>query len=144
LEETPDGLVRLSLSRPWTDGTGMLVFSPLELVQRLAAIGPPPGNHTVVYHGVIAAHSALRARILPRAPEPAPQRVLRRTRDPPIKIVGYTWATLLARAFFADGFLCPPCGQQMFLRTVVIGVPATTEILDDLRAAAARDPPIAA
>jgi hypothetical protein len=37
-----------------------LVLSPQELVERLAAIVPPPRKNQILYHGVLAAHSAWR------------------------------------------------------------------------------------
>ena len=36
----PDGTVVLELSRRWTDGTTHLIFDPVELLARLAALVP--------------------------------------------------------------------------------------------------------
>jgi hypothetical protein len=41
LHLTDDGRVRLSLRHPWRDGTTDVVFTPLELLERLAACGEP-------------------------------------------------------------------------------------------------------
>jgi hypothetical protein len=38
LHLTNDGSVRLSLRYPWSDGTTDLVFTPLELLERLAVL----------------------------------------------------------------------------------------------------------
>jgi hypothetical protein len=46
LQLTPDGAVVLELRRRWTDGTTHLVFDPVELLERLAALTPAP---TVTY-----------------------------------------------------------------------------------------------
>ena len=40
LEERDDGNLMLHLSRTWSDGTAALVFSPLELVEKLASLIP--------------------------------------------------------------------------------------------------------
>jgi hypothetical protein len=45
--------VALTLKRPWDDGTTAFTFEPVDLVQRLAALIPPPSAHQVVYHGVL-------------------------------------------------------------------------------------------
>ena len=37
---TADGQVRLELRRPWSDGTTDLLFDPVELLERLAALVP--------------------------------------------------------------------------------------------------------
>ena len=37
---TDDGQVRLELRRPWSDGTTHLLFDPVELLERLAALTP--------------------------------------------------------------------------------------------------------
>ncbi|MFZ4687423.1 MAG: transposase, partial [Hyphomonadaceae bacterium] len=56
--------MQLELKTPWRDGTTHLVLSPLEFMQRLAALVPRPRLHLIRYHGVLAA-TALR-RVWPR------------------------------------------------------------------------------
>ena len=51
------------------DGTTHLVLSPLELIEKLAALVPPPRLHLIRYHGVLAPNAADRAIIVP-APQP--------------------------------------------------------------------------
>ncbi len=72
LETRPDGLVRIALKKPFSDGTVAVDLDPLSLLCRLAASVPPPRFHTVKYAGVLAPASAWQARIAPRvkaAPE---------------------------------------------------------------------------
>jgi hypothetical protein len=38
----------------WADGTCQLVLSPQELLEKLAAVVPPPRLNLVRYHGVLA------------------------------------------------------------------------------------------
>jgi putative transposase len=67
LELTEGGEVRRRLKTPYRDGTTHLILEPLDFLARLAALVPPPRMHTTRYHGVFAAHHALRAAITPPA-----------------------------------------------------------------------------
>ena len=42
------------LKTPWSDGTTQLLLSPLELIEKLAALIPPPRLNLVRYHGILA------------------------------------------------------------------------------------------
>jgi Putative transposase len=57
LRPTEDGRVVLELKTAWADGTSHLVFEPLELLARLAALTPRPRINLVFYHGVLAQHA---------------------------------------------------------------------------------------
>ena len=88
------GQVVLKLKTPWRDGTTHLVMSPLEFMQRLAALEPRPRLHLIRFgarvtslrevsgpplreHGVLAPNAKLRALVVPQevpqGPEPAAQ-----------------------------------------------------------------------
>ena len=41
------------LKMPWSDGTTHLLLSPLELIEKLAALIPPPRLNLVRYHGIL-------------------------------------------------------------------------------------------
>ena len=60
----PDGLVRITLKKPFSDGTFAVDLDPLSLLTRLCAV-PPPRFHTTRYAGVLASASKLRSRIIP-------------------------------------------------------------------------------
>ena len=62
------GQVELKLKTPWRDGTTHLVMSPLEFMQRLAALVPGPRLHLIRYHGVLAPNAKLRAQVVPQGP----------------------------------------------------------------------------
>jgi len=66
-------VVVLKLKTPWRDGTTHLVMSPLEFMQRLAALVPRPRLHLIRFHGVLAPNAKRRALVVPQAPEPAAQ-----------------------------------------------------------------------
>jgi hypothetical protein len=48
LRPTEDGRIVLELKRPWQDGTRHLVFEPLDLVARLAALTPRPRINLII------------------------------------------------------------------------------------------------
>ena len=73
------GHVVLTLKTPWRDGTTHLVMSPLEFMQRLAALVPRPRLHLIRFHGVLAPNAKMRALVVPQAPD---DRKVRRCRPP--------------------------------------------------------------
>ena len=100
------------LKTPWSDGTTHLLLSPLELIEKLAALIPPPRLHLVRYHGILAPHARDRHWIVPgpsvlrEAPGPgAASRSPSRHR--------LSWAALLARVFALDVTVCPACGGRL-------------------------------
>jgi hypothetical protein len=68
LSQLPDGRLLYRLKRKWRDGTTHVVFEPLELVEKLASIVPPPRIHMVRYHGVFAPRAAVRRQVVPANP----------------------------------------------------------------------------
>ena len=144
-----NGSVQLLLKRQWSDGTVAISLTPLELVERLAALIPPPRKNQVIYHGVLAARSRLRKQVVPGRRRPRVEERSRRLSDlltrrpseanPP----RWTpWRELLKRSFGVDGFACPICGQRMMLRAVVMP-PATFKVLSGLEAASRAPPRLA-
>jgi len=59
-----DGRVLLTLKATWADGTGHLLFEPLELLEKLAALTPRPRINLVLYHGLLGPHGAVTLCIL--------------------------------------------------------------------------------
>ena len=107
LRELPDGRIALGLKRAWDDGTTAIVLTPLQLLERLAAIVPHPRHNLVVYHGVLAARHRWRSLVVP-----SPVTSGRRCKWIP-------WADLLKRTFGVDALLCPVCGGRLELRALV-------------------------
>ena len=66
LEKLPDGRFSYRLKRPWSDGTTCVVFTGMELIEKLVALVPPPRVHQIVYHGVISSHARLRPVVVPQ------------------------------------------------------------------------------
>jgi hypothetical protein len=96
LSRTADGRVLLRLKAEWHDGTTHLVFEPIELLERLAALTPRPRINLVLYHGALAPHSRWRARAI------AYGREALGTVDRDVAVAGGTAAPLVPSS-------APPC-----------------------------------
>jgi hypothetical protein len=48
-----DGRVLVELKTVWRDGPSHLLFEPIELLEKLAAITPRPAINLLLYHGVL-------------------------------------------------------------------------------------------
>ena len=145
LEFTSSGQVLWHLKRAWSDGTTAMRFSPTELVERLASLGPPPRVNTVLYHGLFAPRAKDRDKLLPR-PRPRPRRVTTKLAKPEVVSDSsrwMSWAALLHRVFGVDGLACPHCGAAMTLRTLVLSPPQTERVIRGIEASVrrARGPP---
>ena len=57
--------MRITLKKPFSDGTVAVDLDPLSLLSRLAASVPAPRLHTVRYAGVLASASKLRLTLPP-------------------------------------------------------------------------------
>ncbi len=57
-----------ALKTPWSDGTRHLLLSRMELLEKLAALVPPPRFHLLRYPGVLAPRARDRGRIVPAKP----------------------------------------------------------------------------
>jgi len=70
LSRMEDGRLLYRLKHRWRDGTTHVVFEPQELVEKLAALVPPPRFHGVRYHGILGPCASERDRVVPGPPEP--------------------------------------------------------------------------
>lgn len=62
LRRMGDDRILLTLKTPWADGTRHLLFAPMELLEKLAALTPRPRINLILYHGVLALHASWRSR----------------------------------------------------------------------------------
>jgi uncharacterized protein YbaR (Trm112 family) len=121
-----DGRVLLSLKTAWANGTRHLLFEPLELLEKLAALTPRPRINLVLYHGVLGPHAGWRARVvaygaLPTAPS-LPASLPDSTREQATAEPTHrhwAWAQLMRRAFELDVLACPRCGGRLRLIATV-------------------------
>ena len=134
------GQVELKLKTPWRDGTAHLVMSPLEFMQRLAALVPRPRLHLIRFHGVLAPNAKLRPLVVPQGShspeEPAAEAAVaaecetEATRAQPGRIA---WARLLKRVFDIDMHTCPNCGAgELKIIAAILERPVIDTILTDL------------
>ncbi len=150
----------LKLKTPWRDGTSHLVMSPLEFMQRLAALVPRPRLHLIRFgarvpslrevsgpplreHGVLAPNAKLRAQVVSQ--ERAPPTLA----TPPVECesicahhrpVRLIWAKLLKRVFDLDLEHCPHCGGELKIIAAILEAPVIEKILTHL-GLQARAPP---
>ena len=79
LTQDANGDLVYTFTHPWSDGTTGIRLSPLELLEKLAALVPLPRVHLVRYGGCLAPHSSLRGATSPRRASKG-WRMRRRTR----------------------------------------------------------------
>ncbi len=122
IQRTEEGLVRIALKKPWSDGTVAVELDPLSLLCRLAASVPPPKLHTVRYAGVLGSASKLRSRVVPTPVASGGTRV--EDGEPMCKRKGRyrPWAELMMRALKLDVLECPRCRGRMKLLSLVTDV----------------------
>ena len=101
-----------ALKTPWSDGTRPLLLSPMELLEKRAALVPPPRFHLLRYHGVLAPRARARERIVPAQPVAEPAAA---DGSASAASCGHRlrWATLLARVFSSDLSECAACGGRL-------------------------------
>ena len=122
-----------------------LVLSPFELLEKLAALVPPPRLNLVRYHGVLAPNAADRAQIVP-GPEEEVEALAAPTSDgeptPAQRRHRLAWAVLLARVFQFDVTECPACGGRMQIVAAVTDARSIGRYLEGV-GLPSRAPPIA-
>ena len=138
LTHDANGDLVYTFTHPWSDGTTGIRLSPLELLEKLAALVPLPRVHLVRYGGCLAPHSSLRGAIIPT---PRQQGVEDEATD--TGSLRWSWAQLLQRVFALDIARCPFC-QQGSLRIIaaITQGEVIRKILRHLKLAA--DPPLIA
>jgi putative transposase len=114
LHSTRAGQVVLTLKTPYREGTTQIVISPLEFIQRLAALVPRPRLHLIRFHGVLAPNARLRPEIIPNVPvnvnTPSADHA---EVPPPAAPAPMSWARLLKRVFEIDMEHCSQCGGTL-------------------------------
>jgi hypothetical protein len=144
------------LPKPRRDGATALTLTPLELIDHLAALLPPPRLHRHRSHGVLAPNAPLRAAAIavgrdrtddpstPAAVAAPPAAPAPNARSP----ARYLWAMLLARLLQSRPLVCPNCGADMRIIAFITDVAPIERILDHIgepaeppRISPARGPP---
>ena len=135
-------------------------MSPLEFMQRLAALVPRPRLHLIRFgvritslrevsgpplreHGVLAPNAKLRAMVVPQGPNDGAEAAQPAECTPncahprPVRL---SWARLLKRVFDLDLEHCPNCGGELKLIAAILEAPVIEKILTHL-GLQARAPP---
>ncbi|MBK8974672.1 MAG: transposase [Planctomycetes bacterium] len=151
---TRDGQVVYRFKRPWKDGTNLVVFEPLVLIERLAALVPRPRKNLVTYHGAFAPGASYRDRVVPPPPaeDESPtsfRSIQQRPSTPRGERDGkkrtrrrYSWAQLMLRCSGVDVLVCPRCQTRRQLLTFITDPRTIVRILTHLDLPA-RLPPLA-
>ena len=113
LDLTSQGQVRYCLKTPYRDGTTHIVLEPLDFIARLAALVPPPRGHLTRFHGVFAAHAALRAAITLGGRGAGAQKRAAAPERPTSDPVRMNWARRLKRVFGIEIEQCARCGGRL-------------------------------
>jgi hypothetical protein len=138
LERDANGDLMYRFNRPWSDGTTGIKLSPLELLEKLAALVPLPRAHLVRYAGCLAPHSKLRAAIVPTPRQQGVDDEETKTGTP-----SWNWARLLGRVFDLAMATCPLCRRgSLRIIAAITQESVITRILRHLKLASV-PPPIA-
>ena len=140
LELTGDGQVQLALRRRWVDGTTHLLFDPVELLERLAALIPRPRINLILYYGVLAPRAAWRSLVvqfgITDGPSTAAESAAADEAHPETAHGrhqrNYLWGDLMRRSMGLDVVTCPRCGGRLRLIAVIDDPVVVTRVLRHL------------
>lgn len=139
--------------KPRSDSPRELVLTPMELIDKIAALIPLPRAHRHRYYGVLAPNSPLRGAVTALAPLPVvvqPEAEATAADAPPHRAAShYLWAMLLARIYETLPLVCPLCQSPMRIIAFITDGSTVRRILDHLgesssppKVAPARGPPL--
>ncbi len=145
LERISNDVLSFRLKTPWDDGTTRLLLSPLELIEKISALVPPPRVNQVRYHGILAPHAKNRDKVVPAGKKTSETSA---DEDAPSRKYRLAWAALLARVFQIDVDKCPHCGGKMRIVAALTEPSSIRQYLEGTGQSAeiptlapARDPP---
>jgi hypothetical protein len=125
LRELGDGRIAFRLRKPLRDGTTYLVFTDIELLEKLVPLLPPPRVHQTRFHGILAPHARLRRAVVPKPTTPGTDTHSPRKKRP-------SFAALLARVFAIDILSCTRCNGRMKIIAAITEPGALRRILVNL------------
>ena len=109
-------------------------MTPLEFLQRLAALVPRPRLHLIRFHGVLAPNAALRSQVVPgEADDQAPNTAGGESDVSSASTrARLSWAQLLKCVFAIDMTTCPQCGGTLTLLAAIEDPAVIIKILTHL------------
>ena len=121
------------LPKVQADGRTTLPLTPLELIDCLAQLVPPPRKHRHRYYGVFAPNAPLRAAVAALTsadtdactPERSETPAAARSRPSHV----YLWAILLARLFEISPLTCSRCGGPVRIVAFIVETAPIGQIL---------------
>ena len=125
-----EGNVVLKLKTAWRNGTTHILLTPMEFMQRLAALVPRPRLHLIRFHGVLAPNAKLRSKFVPTPAQKttAGEGDCQHQHSKPVRM---TWARLLKRVLDIDIEQCA-CGGKLKLVAVIEAPDVLEKILTHL------------
>ena len=106
-------------------------MTPLEFLQKLAALVPRPRLNLIRYFGVLAPNAKLRPLVVPRHTDSESDDIDQE--DPaPIPKQHISWARLLKRVFNIDIQTCPHCQGNLKILASIEDPPTIVKILKHL------------
>ena len=115
LEYLEDGSFYYGFKRAWANGVKGIRFTGADLLERLAALVPPPRKNITRYHGVFAPSSKLRKSVTQHTQDQylRTQRLLIRKSNKKKRNYWCLWALLMRHVFREEVLTCPRCQSSM-------------------------------
>jgi Putative transposase/Transposase zinc-binding domain len=101
-------------------GQTCIQLTPLDFIEKIVALIPPPHRHRRHYHGVFAPSSPLRQKVAANAkkrPEAFAPGVTEAADK--VKKVSINWAMLIARIYETEPLTCASCGKKITILSFV-------------------------
>lgn len=117
------------------DGASHILLSPLEFMEKLSSLVPPPKKHLVKYYGCLSSHSALRPLIVPNGASKDEKEETSSKKEEKVteKKSNYiSWQELLRRTFEIDLTICEKCGGRLRVIAAIMKKEIAEKILDHL------------
>lgn len=124
MSEAPDGKILYKLKNRYSDGTTHILFDPLELVEKVVALIPPPRANLLRYHGLLAPNSKVRSKIVPEKSVEKQENTGYPTQS--------KWAELLKRSFAIEILNCSYCGGKMRVISTIQDLGVAKRILESM------------
>ena len=129
------------LPKPMPGGQTVLILTPLEFLDKIAMLIPPPRKHQHRYHGVLAPNAPLRQAVTAYAGLPVGDEAVSADQapvadedlsEPGSKTPLYAaslWAMLIAKIYEVFPLVCPQCGGELKIIAFLTEADPTQRIL---------------
>ena len=148
LQQISDNTLIYNPDKQWKNSNGQsyvqhpISLSPIEFIEKIATLVPPPRIHRHRYFGVLAPNSPYRAQVSAMASQAIDDGVIPvpegRQEDGSVSkkkkssFSHYLWAILIARIYAVFPLICPDCGGQMKIIAFVREKPVIHQILNHI------------